>query len=153
MKSFSSVMLSVEICYNDLFAFSVSTLTFFQSWFPRDGNVLLLLYSLRVFHTGVWITIRLLKSPGLFSVFWPILKIQLFGWSQLVLLFLTLPDPVRSPWGPFQAHKLQLILLSLLSLFLTSFFSSALSGGLSLGSEWLKVSSDHQDFPRYSGRS
>ena len=50
---------------------------------------------LRVFHisvsrwsfTGVWVTTSLLKSPGLFSVFWPISTTQLFEWSPLVLLF------------------------------------------------------------------
>ena len=53
---------------------------------------------LRVFHTsdswwfltGVWVT-SFLKSPGLFSVFWPISIMQQFGWSPLVLLFLSPP--------------------------------------------------------------
>ena len=29
----------------------------------------------RWFLTGVWLTVSLLKRPGLFSVFWPILKL------------------------------------------------------------------------------
>ena len=44
------------------------------------GSLLYYYYSLKVFHisvswwssTGVWVTASLLKSPGLFSVFWPI---------------------------------------------------------------------------------
>ena len=56
---------------------------------------IIIIYSLRIFHicvnwwsfTGVWVTASLLKSPGLFSVFWPISIILLFGWSPLVLLF------------------------------------------------------------------
>ena len=36
---FSSVMLSIGICCNILFTFSVSTLTFYLSWFLRDDNV------------------------------------------------------------------------------------------------------------------
>ena len=64
---------------------------------PRAGVSLYyyFYYSLRVFHisvswlsfTGVWVTASLFKSPGLFSVFWPISIIQLFQWSPLVLLF------------------------------------------------------------------
>ena len=34
--------------------------------------------------TGVWVTASLLKSPGLFSVFWPFSIMLLFGWSPLV---------------------------------------------------------------------
>ena len=54
-------------------------------------------YSLRVFHitvswcsfTGVWATASTLKSPGLFSVFWSISVMQLFGWFSLILFFLS----------------------------------------------------------------
>ena len=46
---------------------------------------------IRVFHisvawwsfTGDWVTASLLKSPGLFSVFWLFSKMLLFGWSPL----------------------------------------------------------------------
>ena len=34
--------------------------------------------------TGDWVTASLLKSPGLFSVFWPFSIVLLFGWSPLV---------------------------------------------------------------------
>ena len=78
-------------------------------------------YSLRVFHisvswwsfTGVWVTASLLKSPELFSVFWPISIIQLFGWSPLVLLF---PSPlvlVSILWWLYQWHHLRLAQSSL----------------------------------------
>ena len=41
--------------------------------------------------TGVWVTTSLLKSPRLFSVFWPISVMQWFGWSPLVQSFLSSP--------------------------------------------------------------
>ena len=43
------------------------------------------------FLIGVRVTESLLKSLGLFSVFWPILIILLSGWSPLILLFPSLP--------------------------------------------------------------
>ena len=57
---------------------------------------------LRFFHTsvsswffsGIWVTACLLKSPGLFSVFWQILIMLLSGWFPLVLLFTSLPVPL-----------------------------------------------------------
>ena len=60
-----------------------------------------LFYSLQDFYTsvsswtftGVWVTASPFKSPGLFSVFWPTLKILWSGWSRLVLRFTTLPAP------------------------------------------------------------
>ena len=55
-------------------------------------------YSFRVFHisfiwssfTRVWVAASFLKSPGLFSVFWPFSVMLLFGWSLLVR---QLPSP------------------------------------------------------------
>ena len=73
-----------------------------------------LLFSLlRIFHTninwwtftGVWVTASLLKSPGLFSVFWLILTVLSFGWSPLVFLFLIL----QFPWWLYLTHWLQLV--------------------------------------------
>ena len=57
---------------------------------------------IRVFHisiswwsfTGDWVTASLLKSPGLFSVFWPSSIVLLFGWSPLGC---QLPNP-PGPW-------------------------------------------------------
>ena len=56
------------------------------------------IYSLKCFYisfswwplTGVWVTAGLLKSPGLFSVFWPFPIMLSFGWYLLVL---QLPSP------------------------------------------------------------
>ena len=70
---------------------------------------------LRFFHAniswlispGVWVTANLLKSPGLFSVFWFI--IIMFEWSLLVLLFLSLLVLLLILWGRFQVHQLQLV--------------------------------------------
>ena len=49
--------------------------------------IIIIIYSFRVFHirvsrwffTGVWVTARLLKSPGLVSGFWPFSTMQSFG--------------------------------------------------------------------------
>ena len=72
---------------------------------------------IRVFHisdiwwsfTGVWVTVSLLKFPGLFSVFWPFSIMLSFGWSpfgrQLLssLVFLTNPKLL------YQTHQSQLV--------------------------------------------
>ena len=58
-------------------------------------------HAFKIFHisvswwsfTGVWVTASLLKSPGLFSVFWPFSIILSFGWSPLV-------PQLQSPPGP-----------------------------------------------------
>ena len=36
----------------------------------------------RWFFTGVWVTVSLLKSPGLISIFWPFSIMLSFGWSH-----------------------------------------------------------------------
>ena len=77
-----------------------------QNICPEDGFLAYMLniyyyyyYSLiRAFHisvsrwffTGVWVIASLLKSPGLFSVFWPFSIMLSFGWSPLVR---QLPNP------------------------------------------------------------
>ena len=87
-------------------------------------------YLLRVFRTtvcwwsftSVWVIASFFKSPGHFSVFYPILVMLLFGWSQFIPRFSPLPVSLPSFWEPFQTHQLLFILL----LFLCSitFFSS-----------------------------
>ena len=52
--------------------------------------LLLLLFSALGIFIGVWVTASLLKSPGLFSVFWPFSIVLSFGWSPLVR---QLPSP------------------------------------------------------------
>ena len=82
--------------------------------------IIIICSHLRVFHTsiswwsftGVWVTTSLLKSPGLFSVFWQIFIMQLFG-SPFILLF---PSPTSLElifWWLTQEHQLQLVLSSL----------------------------------------
>ena len=67
-----------------------------------QSAILLLLLLIRVFHisvswwsfTGYWVTASLLKSPGLFSVFWQFSVMLLFGWSPLGRELLNLPGPL-----------------------------------------------------------
>ena len=49
------------------------------------------------FFTGVWVTTSLLKSPGLFSVFWQFSIMLLFWWSPLVRQFPSPPGPLIIP--------------------------------------------------------
>ena len=87
----------------------LSFFSFFQfySVVIRNSKVdnillLLLLLLIRVFHicvswwsfTGDWVTASLLKSPGLFSVFWPFSIMLLFGWSPLGRQLPNLPGPL-----------------------------------------------------------
>ena len=53
------------------------------------------------------------KSPGLFSVFCPILTVLSFGWSSLVFLFPILPVSLPVLWWLYQADQLQLVSPSL----------------------------------------
>ena len=59
--------------------------------------------------TGVWMTASLLKSPGLFSVFWSILIMLLFEWFPHVFLFPGPPIPIPILWWLYRAHQLQLV--------------------------------------------
>ena len=47
--------------------------------------------------TGVWVTASLLKSPGLFSVFWLFSIMLSFGWSPLVRQLPSPPVPFSNP--------------------------------------------------------
>ena len=66
---------------------------------------IIIIYSSRVFHisfswwffTGVWVTVSLLKSPGLFPVFWPFSIMLKFGWSPLVFQFPCLLTVPKAP--------------------------------------------------------
>ena len=63
--------------------------------------IIIIIIIIRVFHisvswwffTGDWVRASLIKSPGLFSVFWPF-SIMLFGWSRLGLQLPNLPGPL-----------------------------------------------------------
>ena len=57
--------------------------------FSGQAFIIIIIYSLEFFHisvswwsfTGDWVKASLLKSPGLFSGFWPSSIMQLFRWS------------------------------------------------------------------------
>ena len=63
--------------------------------------------------TGVWVTASLFQFPGLFLIFWLILKMLSFGWSPLALLFLSPPVPLSILWWLYRAHQLLLVSPSL----------------------------------------
>ena len=54
------------------------SISYDDNHYTTGNNFIIIIFSLRVFHisfswwsfTGVWVTASLLKSPGLFSVFW-----------------------------------------------------------------------------------
>ena len=52
------------------------------------------------------------SSSAFFSVFWPILIILNFEWSQLIHRFSDHTAPLPSRCGPVRVHRLQLVLLS-----------------------------------------
>ena len=87
--------------------------------FPTQSCLVLLLLFLLSFHisvswwsfTGVWVTASLLRSPGLFWVFWQIAAVQYSGWFQSFLWFPNYPNPFPILLGPFQVHQLQLLSL------------------------------------------
>ena len=62
---------------------------------------------------GVWVTVSLLKSPGLFSIVCPILIMQSLGWSLLVLLFSNPLVPVPILWWLYWAYQQRLVSTSL----------------------------------------
>ena len=80
------------------------------------SSIIIIIYSLRNFHIsvsrlfcGVWVIASHLKSPGLFSVFWPFSIMLQFGWSPHVLLFPSPPIPFIILWCLYQKHQPQLV--------------------------------------------
>ena len=63
----------------------------------------------RWFFTEIWVTASLLKSPGLFSVFWQFSTMLSFGWSPLVRQPPSPLFPLVIPYLLFQTHQLQLL--------------------------------------------
>ena len=61
------------------------------------------------FSTGVWAIVSLLKSPGLFSVFWPFSIMLLFEWSSLGRQLPSPPGPLVILQLLLQTHQLQLV--------------------------------------------
>ena len=107
------------------------------------GLLLLLLLFIRVFHisvswwsfTGDWVTTNLLKSPGLFSVFWPF-SIMLFFWT------VSTRPPTSKSSSPFNnllvtVPKAPITIAMIVTLMFHSFFNSlAKSRYLSLFSHY-----------------
>ena len=58
------------------------------------------------FFTGVWVTASLLKSPGLFSVFWPFSIMLSFRWSPPVRQLPSPPVPLVFLLLLFQMHEI-----------------------------------------------
>ena len=104
----------------------------------------------RWFFTGVWVTGRLLKTPGLFLVFWPFSIMLTFGWSPPVRLFPSPPVPLV-----IVTVIIIIIIISCSSntiSFLVSFFTPELTCRFSLHSEWSQVVSGSLDFYKYWNR-
>ena len=94
----SSINVCVLTCLFTFF-YHFTALRFF---FPANVSWCFFFYWVKV--TG-----NLLKSPGFFSVFWPIFVILWRGWSLLVLRFLSLIVPLSILLGSFQVYLLQLV--------------------------------------------
>ena len=86
---------------------------------------IIVIYSFRVFHistswwffTGVWVTASLLKSPGLFSVFWP--------FSAVILIVSTYVSTSKSFNNPLLIVPKALITIGTFVTFMFhSFFNS-----------------------------
>ena len=56
------------------------------------------------FFTGIWETANFLKSPGLFSVFWQILKMLQSEWAPFVFLFPKSSNPFYQSFDDCSKH-------------------------------------------------
>ena len=87
---------TIWLWYFDYYIYSLS----FSISFKRFIKWLLLLYSLRVFHTDsnlrffteIWVTWKLFRSTGLFLVAWLILSKLWSRWSRIFLWFPVTPN-------------------------------------------------------------
>ena len=78
--------------------------------------IIIIIYSFRVFHisaswwffTGFWVTVSLLKFPGLFTIFWPSSIMLSFGWSPLIRQLPNPPGPLIILYLLCQKHQSQL---------------------------------------------
>ena len=99
----------------------ITVTVMFHNFFSSPGRSRYYYYYyylfIRVFHTSVswwyftrdWVTASLLKSPGLFSVFWAFSIMLLLGWSPLARQLLNLSGPLIIVLLPCQKHQSQLI--------------------------------------------
>ena len=127
----------------------------------KETKLSLLCHSLWVFSHQLLTMLfqwSLLKSPGHFSVFCSSSAIPLFGWSRLVLLFLTHPANFTKPLGINPSAPtticitITLIFHCLLLVFSfdsCEFSPPALADDFSQEFEWQQVSSSLQDFSHY----
>ena len=122
----------------------------------------------RWFFTEVWVTASLLKSPGLFLVFWQFSTMLSFGWSPLVrqppsplVPLVTVPNApitigiiVTCMFHSFLSSLARSIIIIIIIiscsssssiLLLWGFFTPALADSFPLESEWQHVSSSFQD--------
>ena len=107
-----------------------------------------------MFFIEVWVISNLLKSQGLFFVFWPILIMLSFEWSFLLLSYPHPPVPVPII-GDCMKHinyKWYHIIIIIIILLIWAFFTPVLADGFPLESVWKQVSSSIQDSPLYSSR-
>ena len=74
--------------------------------FPRQ-------LTLMFFFIGVRESASLLKSPGLFWIFWTMKIMLLVGWSPLVFWFPSPPAPIPIPWWLYWEQQSQLVSPSL----------------------------------------
>ena len=82
----------------------------------------------RWFLIMVWVRVSLLKSPGLFSVFWLISIMLQSRWAPLVLLFPSPPIPLLILWWLHRDHRLKLVQPSLsCSIVICKFFTLVLT--------------------------
>ena len=109
------ILISNTIPRGSPFPIVMSSLIFLLWKLASSAFIIIII--IRVFHiiiswrtfTGVWMIVSLLQSPGLFSVFWPISIMQLFGLSPLKLLFLNPSVLVSILLWLYQEHQLQLV--------------------------------------------
>ena len=121
--------------------------------------------------TGDWVTASLLKSPGLFLVFWSFSIMLLFGWSPLGCQLPNSPGPsITVPKAPitigiivtFMFHSffnslarssVIIIIIIILLSYSLQVFPTSVTCWFSLESEWQQVSSGLYDSSQYSGQS
>ena len=109
--------LSIIFLFFFFFFFFFSVCVPLERQNPQDGKLFFYYSLIRAFHISVsrwffavvWVTASLLKSPGLFLVFWPFSIMLSFGWSPPVRQLPSPPVPLVIPKLLFQTHQFQLV--------------------------------------------
>ena len=97
---------------------------------PQFFSIIIILLFLRVFHTSVswwfstevWVTANHLKSPRLFSAFWPISVMLYFEWFPFVFLFPSPPVSVSILLVTITRAPITIVII--VTFMLHSFFNS-----------------------------